>query len=704
MARFQGVPVEAGAAATAPRFQGKPVAVPESAAPTAQSRYDAAIQAIVDANPGASPEDIKSLKEHYGPSNLMDLAQAGTTFGLSDELSGLAGGLKALFAGKDFGSSYSRWAELEAAREGLGAERNGMLGSAAEIVPSLLTGGPERELLQQGIQQAARVAPSALKMVATGLGMGGTMGAVGGFTNTDGDLGERVQGAEKGGLIGAAIGTAAPAIIRSAGDAYEALTNLFSRNAAARTAGIEPAAADILASNAPDMLSPQARALMASAGPERMLADTGRSAQNTLDYAIQSSGGAGRLAQGEIDARVGRDSQAINDALDNAFGQPQGVETTRAGIRTGSAPARQQAYDAAYASPIDYASQDGQDLERILTRVRPADIAAANQMMREEGVQSQQMIARIADDGSVTFERAPDVRQIDYITRALNDRADTTDAAGKLGGQTTAGRITRGLATDIRDQLRLAVPEYDTALATAADPIRRSQAVQRGAELMRPSTTREEVADHLRNATQPEREAMAQGIRSNYDDILANVRRTVADGDVGARQAIQTLKDFSSPAAREKVAMVIGQQRADDLFAELDRASQTFEIRASVADNSRTFQRQNLDRQTNTYVEPNALQRGKPLQAGQDLWQRFAGASPARTQAQKDRILTDVARALLARGANADAMAQTVENLARNHHVSARVRNALIAGARTAIPVASTTAGLLAPPRQGSAQ
>lgn len=695
MAKWDQAPTVGGGADATAKWQSSPAVA--SAQPTAQSRYDAAIQAIIDANPGASPEDIKSLKEHYGPSNLMDLAQAGTTFGLSDELSGLAGGLKALFAGRDFGSSYSRWAELQAAREGLGREQGGMAASAAELVPSLLTGMPEAAL-------ANAVAPSALKMVGTGLGLGGAMGAVGGFTNTEGDLGQRAQGAEKGGLIGAALGGAAPAIIRGAGDAYETVANMVGRNAAARTAGIEPAAADILASNAPDMLSPQARALMASAGPERMLADTGRSAQNTLDYAIQSSGGAGRLAQGEIDARVGRDSQAINDALDNAFGQPQGVETTRAGIRMGSAPARQQAYDAAYASPIDYASQDGQDLERILTRVRPADIAAANQMMREEGVQSQQMIARIADDGSVTFERAPDVRQIDYITRALNDRADTTDAAGKLGGQTTAGRITRGLATDIRDQLRLAVPEYDTALATAADPIRRSQAVQRGAELMRPSTTREEVADHLRNATQPEREAMAQGIRSNYDDILANVRRTVADGDVGARQAIQTLKDFSSPAAREKVAMVIGQQRADDLFAELDRAGQTFEIRARVTDNSRTFQRTNLDRQTNSYVEPNALQRGKPLQAGQDLWQRFAGASPGRTQALKDRILTDVARALLARGANADTMAQTVENLARNHHVSARVRNALIAGARSAIPVASTTAGLLAPPRQGSAQ
>ncbi|MCZ4093046.1 hypothetical protein [Sinorhizobium psoraleae] len=47
-----------------------------------------------------------------------------------------------------------------------------------------------------------------------------------------------------------------------------------------------------------------------------------------------------------------------------------------------------------------------------------------------------------------------------------------------------------------------------------------------------------------------ERRGVAQGIRSQIDEKIANVTRAVQDGNMDAREAIKGLKDLSSRAAR----------------------------------------------------------------------------------------------------------------------------------------------------------
>jgi hypothetical protein len=396
---------------------------------------------------------------------------------------------------------------------------------------------------------------------------------------------------------------------------------------------------------------------MQAAGAEAMPADAGRSAQNALDYAIQSSGSAGRQASEAISGRVSRDAQAITQALDQALGTPQGVQTTRAQIAADSAGARRAGYDAAYDAPIDYSSQAGMRLEELLGRLDRSEIEAANTLMRKEGHQSRQILAEIADDGTVTYLRQPDVRQIDYITRALRDKAEANAGLGRLGGQTNEGRIYGNLAGDMRSATREAVPEYGAALDTAADPIRRSQAVEFGAELLRPGTTRETVASRVADMTQPELNAVAQGVRSAFDDTLANVTRAVSDGDMQAREAIKALRDLSSRAAREKLAMVVGEQRATTLFDELDRATRSFELRANVADNSKTFQRQEMARRQDAFASPDdpfsTVARGEPLNAAKRGVQALSGQTKGHALRLKDAINEDVVGFLTARGPDA---------------------------------------------------
>ena len=100
--------------------------------------------------------------------------------------------------------------------------------------------------------------------------------------------------------------------------------------------------------------------------------------------------------------------------------------------------------------------------------------------MRTEGAKSKQIKATILKDGTVKFDVLPDVRQVDYITRGLNQVADIQAGKGALGGTTQLGRSYGNLSRELRGLTKELVPEYATALKLAADPIQARKALQTG--------------------------------------------------------------------------------------------------------------------------------------------------------------------------------------------------------------------------------
>lgn len=626
-------------------------------------------------------------------SSILDPVVQGMTFGWGDEMAAAMTGAGAAMQGGDFGNTYAQ--AKDSYDNSLERERrvNPVGATVAEIggglIPAVAAAPFAAPLV--GLGNAGRTVPIWQQMARGGaLAIPG--GAVYGAGSAGDSLQERGTGAFLGGLTGAAVGSVAPVVARGVGAAARNISNRAATNNAARQAGISPQAARFATETlqADDALG-MGQIRMAGAGDERMIADAGQSATNLLDFAIQSSGSAGRLATQAIDDRVGRSAAAITDALDTALGRPQGIQTLRADIASGSAGARSAAYDAAYSAPIDYASNAGRQLEELLTRVDPADINAANALMRAEGVQSQQILARIGDDGVVTYQRMPDVRQIDYITRALNDRAANNAGLGALGGQTNAGRVYQNLSSDLRGAARTAVPEYETALNTAADPIRRSQAVEFGSIMLRPSTTRDQVANQVLRMTGPEREAAQQGVRGQIDELLSNVTRTVSDGDTGAREAIAALKQLSSRANREKITVLLGRADADRLFNRVDQATSSFELRANVANNSRTFQRQEMSRRVGETTAPDGpiatLMRGEPLNAGKRAIQLMSGQTPEAGLRQQDEIMTEIVQLLTQRGVAADQALLILRSLGGNLNRQQGIADAFrIAGERGALP------------------
>lgn len=489
-----------------------------------------------------------------------------------------------------------------------------------------------------------------------GAGVGALEGGISGYgsgTTPESRKNNAQSRALISGLVGGAVGAAAPLVARGAEYLWRRGQDYLTIGREAREVGMDRPAYEhvIRALEADDAFSPQGQQRLAAGGQEAMLADAGPSTNTLLDAAQQTTGPGSGLSRGRIEGRASRAGLQANDALDNAFGVPRGMDSMETAIRQGSAPARQAAYDAAYAVPVNYADPAGQQLEQMLQRVPGDIINKANRLMQIEGQQSAQIMAQIAPDGSVTYTRMPDVRQLDYITRAINLAAESGDGAGALGGQTALGRAYQNLSRDIRQTVRGLVPEYGAALDTAAEPIAARQALQFGETMLKPSTSRDEVANMLSGMSQAESQQVAAGIRATIDEKLANVTMALTDTNMDAREAIKAVKDLSSRASREKITALLGQQQADAFFAQFDQAARGLELRANLAQNSRTAVRTRAQREIDDAVNSgvvNSVRQGEPVNLAKSVWQRMFGGTPGDRIARSDRVWEQIADALTA--------------------------------------------------------
>ncbi len=597
--------------------------------------------------PGETPEQTErrlygSLSGTKRPGTGEGMLRAtvkGLTFDAGDEI--VAAGaavLDALLRDEDFNRAYG--ARLGRERQLVDQFRKDspVLAYGSEIagaIPTAIATAPAAALASRW----GRVGVGA----ATGLGQGAAYGFMGG----EGGAAERGKSAAISGALGAGVGTLAPALgsaTRSVVGGIQSLRN-------ARSVGLPRGASDVLArvAGADDTLTGPGAQRLKRGGPDAMLADTGYNMRTLLDTATQRSGPAAAKARDAIEGRATKAGQDLVTALDDAFGPAQGVKSTETALRQGTQAGRGSAYDAAYSSQINYASPLGMQIEDIVrNRVPMEAITKANELMRGEGVKSARILAKAADDGTVTFERLPDVRQLDYITRALKDVADAADGQGLLGGTTNQGRIYGNLKTKLRGLVREAAPEYGKALDTAADPIAKREALKLGQKALAPGFMRDELAEELAGMSAAERDFVGKGLRAQIDEAMANVQRALTDTNMDAREAIKAIRTLSTRASHEKVEMLLGPLRAERLFNSIEQSLSAFELRAALADNSKTFTRTAMDAVVKSLDDGviDAFRMGRPAEFGKRLAQVLMGRSPAARERSADETYSALAEVL----------------------------------------------------------
>lgn len=528
---------------------------------------------------------------------------------------------------------------------------------AAEIAGGVLTSAP---LAVGAVGAAVRGGRTALNVL-RGMAIGGSAGAVEGASAGAGRAapGERIAGAQRGLTIGAGLG----AVLGGAGPvAADAITSLSRRikrldvSTIAREFGLSaPAARSVKSALMNDNLDQAAQRLSVLDG-DAMLADAGQATGALLDAASKTGGRALAVTREAVEDRSAQAGQRLSGVLDNILGNPSGVREGSRQIAQRTASRREAAYNAAWRAPINYSTGGPGEkvlgvLDRIPSEFLSPAIKRANrraQMAGEDGFK--QIMASIADDGTVTFSELPNMRQLHEIKVALSDIvSDGTDAI--TGRKTPDAVDAQRVAKMLRDALKDASPAYGRASKLGGDKLAEQEAFDVGRKLLRSGTTFEDVSDVMRDASVEAKEAARRGMRTYIEQTLSNVRRTITDPNIDAREAMTLVKEMSSRANMKKARMVLGTD-AKAVFDELERAEAALALRSMVARNSDTAIRGAIQESVKAEGSPGLMRRvsgdlGNPLEAMREITKEAAGMDARTVSAQQKAIYDEIAERLV---------------------------------------------------------
>lgn len=271
-------------------------------------------------------------------------------------------------------------------------------------------------------------------------------------------------------------------------------------------------------------------------------------------------------------------------------------------------------------------------------------------------------MAQIGDDGSVEFVEMPNVRQLDELSKSLSALSrNARNTEGMVPVDTPQSLRYQRQAQDLRQAIIDATggdeSPYRAAVRLGGDTIRERNAYELGERLLRPQTRLEDIRLELGpNPSQAQLDAAKSGLRTRIDEVVGNVRRIPSDPNIDARQAIATLRELGSDAARAKISRLMGDE-ANELFQLLDEAMIAAETRAAVSANSRTAIRGATQQDVADITTPGLLgqvMQGDPVNVTKALVQSVTGYTDELTARQRQQVYQDIARALTeSRGENA---------------------------------------------------
>lgn len=408
---------------------------------------------------------------------------------------------------------------------------------------------------------------SLLRTALTGGAVGATGGAIEGGISGYGSgetPDERVLNAQQrallGGAFGAGFGAGGPILGASVARGLAALSGRRVQQAA-EEAGTSPEAmrgAAQLGGIQPDLAVP---AIPTS------LAEASTPFRQGLNASMAVPSAAIEPTMGLLNRYATEASGRLKDTMDELLGEASGVKLQQRDLMRDTAERRAEVYDAAYNAPIDYSGEAGRQLQTLIGTVDDDIIRRANTLMAREGNRSAQMRVTLDEAGNITgFESVPDVRQIDYITRALQSRASEAIRSGATEDVATLTRQNRR----IRETLDGLVPEYRTARSEAAEIIGQREAFDTGYDALSSNMKREDVLMAVEDMTPGELSNVRSGLRQRIDDIMARASSPLDPEAAEYGEAMNALRNLTSRVNQDKLRMVMGDDEAQALFSQLE--------------------------------------------------------------------------------------------------------------------------------------
>lgn len=467
----------------------------------AARRFTARIKAFNQSEATPEPVEEQAHLGHKIGAAIDGMAQ-GLTFGYSDEIAaGLDSGF-GLLGDYDKSLAEERARMAENKRLAGGYELGGQL-------TGVITSGTG--LAKLGLLASARLAPHAT--LGQRVKAGSLDGLVGGLlygSGTGEDLKSRLKNAAIGGSFGASLGGVLPV----AGSVIRTATQPVRSALTARLNPEQFQSKKILERF-------QADGVPLDQAQRRMkdglnLADvSGEAGRNLLRTTTNMPGKAQSRVASRLAIRQMQQGDRLKESLSKTFADPDGYLTVKDRIAAKAQEIAKPLYDEAYANPVPFS----RSLEAILTT--PAGKEALRKATAIAGNEQKpfvQWFANVADDGTVSIKRVPDMRAWDYIKRGFDDviEGQTDSITGKV---TNAGRAVVGLKNRMLKELDQVNPAYAEARKTWSGFAKMDEALEYGKSALNKSP--EEVRRVLNNMSEAEiqsaRIGMAEALRGKID-------------------------------------------------------------------------------------------------------------------------------------------------------------------------------------------
>jgi hypothetical protein len=485
--------------------------------------------------------------------------------------------------GQSFGERYSTNLERQRAMDEADKLMNPAAryaGQGAGLVATAMV-LPGVNAVKEGARGAATVNAAAT---------GGLYGAATGAIESDGGVVDKASAALQGGLLGGAIGGAAPTFVRGAEAFARATGKLASNVSAPFRSAVGPereAARRINEALARDgVTDPAARlAELQSTGANAVIGDIGGETTRRLARSASNlSSEAGDALSGAVSDRFASQGDRVVDIL-KGFG-PSAAGKTMDELEQAARLANRPAYGRAYMQGGNGLWNDNlaslAQAPAVQDAIRSVIKTGANKTVAD-GMPPIRNPFTTDAAGNLTLARqpggsvaTPNLQFWDYVARELRGKAGE---AGRGGNKDLAGDYTN-LRRMILTELDTAVPAFKEARSGAAQFFQAEDALEAGQKFVTSRMANDEARKAVSRMKPQERELFAEGFRS---DLIAKIRE-IGDG----RDVVRAV--FGNPAMRERVEIAIGKSQATQLQAALTVEQALLPLQAAVKGNSTTIQ------------------------------------------------------------------------------------------------------------------
>lgn len=411
--------------------------------------------------------------------------------------------------------------------------------------------------------------------IAIGSGVGATLGAIAGAGEGEGGIdtiARTLTGAGGGAVLGAAGVPVVEGVVRGARALATPIVNTIrgvrdSEGEAARRV-VSAIERDMQTDpSAAQRLTPQEFGAAVRSGEPVNLMDIGGETTRALARSAANTSPEGRAAlEKSINDRFEGQTPRVTSWLEKNFNYPDAAatqEALEAAAKTANRPAYAKAYAKGQALWDDGLEQLSQ-APVVQQAIRLATVTGKNRDILAGFPPTKNPFSINRETGQ--FELAdgmiPNLQFWDHVKRNL----DGLGAEGKA------------FSRALRDHLDSLVPEYQTARAGAAAFFGAEDALDAGRKIVTSRMNNSEIARGLAKMTPAERKLAQDGFVSDY---MAMLRET---GD--RRNVLNKIAD--SPAARQRLELVLGPQKARELEAMLRVEGIMDAARPAVQGNSTT--------------------------------------------------------------------------------------------------------------------